>query len=179
MHILFFYTLSYCNTFVCFVDELWIYKKTRKNWGELEKREEAVCAFVFAQSEENKEIFIIINQCSKSANNGEENEESRYVNRIKSYFFHHVWARARGCDGRIGWGVGQCAARIFRLVRVMEALSLRLGAFFVSKCSQLASIIRLDGRKNAEIEGIHVRLTRLCLVLIDYALAHWSFCGLE
>ena len=47
-----------------------------------------------------------------------------------------------------------------------------LGAFFVSKCSQLASIIRLDGRKNAEIEGIHVRLTRLCLVLIDYALAH-------
>ncbi len=65
-------------------------KKTRKNWGELEKREEAVCAFVFAQSEENKEIFIIINQCSKSANNGEENEESRYVNRIKSYFFHHV-----------------------------------------------------------------------------------------
>ena len=55
-----------------------------------EKIEEAVCAFVFAQSEENKEIFIIINQCSKSANNGEENEESRYVNRIKSYFFHHV-----------------------------------------------------------------------------------------
>ena len=63
-------------------------RRQEKLGGELEKRE-AVCAFVFAQSEENKEIFII-NQCSKSANNGEENEESRYVNRIKSYFFHHV-----------------------------------------------------------------------------------------
>ena len=38
----------------------------KKNWEanlNVEKRE-AVCAFVFAQSEENKEIFII-NQCSK------------------------------------------------------------------------------------------------------------------
>ena len=89
MHILFFYTLSYfllyhgtyCNTFVLWTNSEFIRRQ--------EKIEEAVCAFVFAQSEENKEIFII-NQCSKSANNGEENEESRYVNRIKSYFFHHV-----------------------------------------------------------------------------------------
>ena len=38
-------------------------RRQEKLGGELEKRE-AVCAFVFAQSEENKEIFII-NQCSK------------------------------------------------------------------------------------------------------------------
>ena len=72
---------TYCNTFVLWTNSEFIRRQ--------EKIEEAVCAFVFAQSEENKEIFII-NQCSKSANNGEENEESRYVNRIKSYFFHHM-----------------------------------------------------------------------------------------
>ena len=68
------------------------------------------------------------------------------------------------------WDNAQPAFSAF-LVRVVEALSLRLGLFRF-ECSQLASIIRLDGRKNAEIEGIHVRLTRPCLVLIDYALAH-------
>ena len=52
-----------CPTYCLFCGRT-LNKKTRKNWGELEKREEAVCAFVFAQSEENKEIFII-NQCSK------------------------------------------------------------------------------------------------------------------
>ena len=101
--------------------------------------------FCLCASEENKEIFII-NQCSKSANNGEENKKVGTL--IASNHTFSITCELAREDAMVASdGVGQAQPAFFRLSAGGGSPVSPSGGFFRFECSQLASIIRLDGRK--------------------------------